>query len=293
MIALSALALRRLSLAHRDDHLVWLGALASAPWGIALILGQPASLLLASWLLALWAFRSERDLLAGLAWSILLVKPHFALAPLAFVLVRRRMRALAGMLLGACALVVISLPAGLLRWPEWLHSIVRAAGDIAHARVPLWKQHTLFSFVRSVVPDATIAWIVWAAIALVLGVLVLVRVRRRNDLRAGALLVLATIALAPYAYFYDALLLVVPAAALWLEPTTYARRTHRIASSIAALTFAWQHIGFFVLQRGPSIAGLLVTLWLVAELGSAHHGIGELDRKADPEPLELGREVGR
>lgn len=267
-LAISILALRRLD-DRRDEHdVVWLGLLASAPWSIALVLGQPAPLLLAAYALALAALRHGRDAAAGLGFGALLVKPHLALAPLAWMLVARRRRALAGFAAFALLLGAVSLLAGLARWPEWARAIARAIGEVSGARIALWKQHTWLAFLRGLFP-AWGAWLGWALAALPLGALTLRRVRAEASvLRVGALLVLATIALAPYAYFYDALLLVVPAAALWLERERYPRWALASLAVVVALTFAWQHVGFFALQRGLAVGGLLSTAWLGLELAA-------------------------
>ncbi len=263
-LGLSIAALRAIAPRPGEHDVVWLALLASAPWSIALVLGQPAALLLAALLVGLAALE-RRPLAAGLAWSVLLLKPQLALAPLALAIVRRDRRALSGVLLGGFALAALSLPLGLARWPEWIAALARTGGEVSSAAIPLWKQHTWLAFLRSVAP-APIAWAGWIA-ALPLGALVLWRLRsERSSLRAGALLALATIALSPYAYFYDALLLLAPGAALWVERERYARRALVTIGALAALTFAWQHAGFFVLQRGPALGGLLVTGWLAAEL---------------------------
>lgn len=267
-LAASILALRRLSPRPGEHDVIWLAVLASAPWAITLVLGQPIALLLAAYLVALACLRSDRPgrgpLVSGLAFSVLLLKPTFAIAPLALALLRRDRRLLAGLAIGALALVLAALPAGLHRWAEWSEAVLRAAGEVGAARVPLWKQHTWLAFLRSVLP-AWAAWAGWAAL-LPLGGLALARARRASPLRAGALLVLATLALSPYAYFYDALLFAVPGAAAWLERERYGARARAAVAGVAALTFAWQHAGFFVLQgRAPALGGLLATAWLLIE----------------------------
>lgn len=268
-LAISIVALRRLAPRPGEHDVIWLAVLASAPWAIALVLGQPIALVLAAYLVALASLRGEptarRRMAAGLAFSALLLKPTFAIAPLALALSRRDRGLLAGLSIGALALALASLPAGPERWAEWMEAALRAASEVGAARVPLWKQHTWLAFLRSVV-SAWPAWIGWAAL-LPLGALALARARAASPLRLGALLVLATLALSPYAYFYDALLLAVPAAAAWLERERYTPRARRAVAALAALTLAWQHAGSFALQgRAPALGGLFVTLWLLVEV---------------------------
>lgn len=271
-LGLAIFALPRLAPRPGEHDLVALGVLASAPWSIALVLGQPLPWALALALLALLAWRRGRPRTAGLLVGLLLLKPTLALAPLAAALVRRERAVLQGVALTALALGVVSLPLGLDAWRDWLAALARTLGAVQDARLLLWKQHTWLAFCRALVPGR-LAWAAWALVALPLGLLVLRRVRQGalTPLRAGGLLALAAIALGPYAYFYDALLLAIPAAALWLERERYSRRVHALLSLVAGLTFAWQHLGFFAFQRGPALGGLLATLWLALEL-AAHRG---------------------
>lgn len=260
----SALALRALRPRRGEHDLVWLAAVASAPWLIALILGQPAALFLAAWVLGLLALERDRPLAAGLVFGLLFAKPPLALAALALGL--RRPRVALGMLATAALLVLLSLPAGLARWPEWLEALGRVGDELASGEIALWKQHTLLASLRSVAP-APLAWLGWALAALPLGALALRAVRRASVLRAGGLLVLATLALTPYAYYYDALLLAVPGACLWLERERYPRRARCALGILACATLAWQHAAFFVFQaEGPPLAGFLVSAWLGVEL---------------------------
>src|SRR5690606_26680723 len=148
----------------------------------------------------------------------------------------------------------------------WLEAIARVGGELDAGELALWKQHTLLASLRSLAP-APLAWVGWVLCAIPLGALTLRAIRRASVLRAGGLLILATLALSPYAYYYDALLLVVPGAGLWLERERYPRRARWIVAAVACATFAWQHAAFFVLQaQAPPLSGLLVSGWLGAEL---------------------------
>lgn len=259
---------RRASGTASDHDVVWLAALASAPWGISVVLGQPTALLLASWLVGLWAWR-DRPLASGLAFSLCVLKPPFLLAPLALALIRRRWRALAGIAAGCGIAFTASLPAGLERWPEWIAAASGAMRELDAGGLALWKQHTALAFLRSVAP-ASVAWPAWILVALPLGAWTLWRLRDpdRGALRTGAAMGLATIALGPYAYFYDALLLALPAAALWLDRARYPRTWLAPLALIGLGTFAAQHVGFLFVQRGPAVAGALATLWLALELAA-------------------------
>ena len=105
-------------------------------------------------------------------------------------------------------------------------------------------------------------------------------------LRVAGWLALGTIALGPYAYFYDALLLAVPAAALWLERASYPARRALLLAAVAALTYGWHFLGFLYLQSGPAYGGALVTLWLTAELLSGAKNAHARAESPDPRSFE-------
>jgi hypothetical protein len=288
-LGLALWALRRLAAKPGEHDVVALGVLASAPWAIALVLGQPLPLALAAWLSGFWAWQRERPLLAGIVFGALLLKPPLALAPLLAAVVRGERRVLAGLALGGVAWIALALPLGVAAWSEWLAALGRVLGALDEGRMLLWKQHTWLAFLRSVLPPA-VARIAWIAIALPVGALVLREVRRVDSsmLRRASLLALATVALAPYAYFYDALLLAIPAASLWLERERWTRRWHAALTAAALGTFAWQHVGFFGLQRGPALAGLFVTAWLVLELAASRLAFSAPSGSRTPPAAVLG-----
>lgn len=262
LLATSALALRMIGTRRHEQDLVWLVLATSAPWAIALLVGQPVALFLFAWMAGIAALERGRPATAGLLLGPLWLKPQFALG--ALVLGVRSPRLANGMLAAALALFLVSLPAGFERWPEWLSAITRAGGEVGTARILLWKQHTLLAFLRGLVPSGSLAFGFYLFVALPLALGTLRSLREGSALRAGSLLVLTTLALSPYAYYYDAVLLAVPLAHLWLERDRYGG--FRIRLALAAATFTIQHIAFFALQRGPPFGGLMLTLWLAAEL---------------------------
>lgn len=292
-LALAVAALRRLSPEHEAQDVVVLGVLASAPWAIGLVLGQPSALVLGAWLAAFWLLSRERPVHAGVLFGLCAIKPPYVVAPILLALLARRPRILLGMAASVAALFAISLGVG--HWPEWLAAVGRTLDDIGGARAALWKQHTLLAFLRSVAPRE-VALGLYALAALGLGALFWrARDREVPALRAAGWLALGTLALSPFAYFYDALLCAIPAGSLWLGRDGYAPRARPLLAGLALATFGAQHVGFFALQSGPPWAGLLVTAWLLAELvavaPSPHHRIGELDGQPDGDDGEARGEV--
>jgi len=282
-LGLFVLALRRLQPVHEEHDVVLLGLLASAPWAIGLVLGQPSGLVLGGWLAAFWLVDRDRPLAAGVLFGLCAIKPPYVVAPIVYALLSRRYRILGGVGLTTLALLALSLAVG--QWREWVAAVARVLGDVGDGEVMLWKQHTLLAFLRGLLPRP-VALGVWGVVWLgFLGLFFRVRDVTMPMLRVAGWLALGTIALSPFAYFYDALLLVIPAAALWLNRETYPPRYLPGLAALVALTFATQHVGFFVIQAGPLPTGLLATAWLLLEMlairGSAHHRVAELDGEPD------------
>lgn len=281
-LGLFVLALRRLQPVHEEHDVVLLGLLASAPWAIGLVLGQPSALVLGAWLAAFWLVDRDQPLAAGVLFGLCAIKPPYVVAPVIYALLSRRYRILGGVGLTALSLFALSMAVG--QWREWVAAVARVLGDVGDGEVMLWKQHTLLAFLRELLPRP-VALGVWGAVWLgFLGLFFRVRDVTMPMLRVAGWLALGTIALSPFAYFYDALVLVIPAAALWLNRETYPDRFRVPLAALVALTFVAQHVGYFVVQSGPLPTGLLATAWLLLEMlaiRSADHGVAELDGQPD------------
>ncbi|MCA9610006.1 MAG: DUF2029 domain-containing protein [Myxococcales bacterium] len=263
-LALALFALRRLEPEREGHDVVVLGVLASAPWVIGLVLGQPSALVLGAWLGAFLLLDRDRPIPAGILFGLCAIKPPYVVAPIVFALLSRRPRVLAGMAISVAALFLASLFVG--EWPAWLAAIGRTLGDVSTAQVALWKQHTLLAFLRSLAPRP-LALAMWGAAVLGFAALFFrARGAEVRPLRVAGWLALGTLTLSPFAYFYDALLLTIPAASLWLGRDGYPRRARTALAILAVATFAAQHLGFFALQSGPPWCGLLVTGWLFVEM---------------------------
>lgn len=261
VLALVALVVALWRLRHDPPtrDLILLAALASAPWWIQLMLGQPAAVWPMLWAVGLLLSR-RHPLWGGLVWSLTGLKPVFLVGPLVLALVRGR-RSLAGLALGLLGLGLVSLPLGADVWLDWLAALEDGL-DLAAAPAALFKQHTVrASLVWLGVPHAS--WLAWlGTLGWGAGTLLVVWRRRDDPFLGLSLLALATVALSPYLYFYDAFLLLLPAAYRW-------RSGHVSASSwIAAALFLLQLVLYFGPQEGAPF-GLITAIWLTVELASA------------------------
>jgi hypothetical protein len=252
-----------------------LGTVGSAPWNTAVLLGHLSGWLVLSPSLALLAWARQRPGLAGAALALLLAKPNWGLPLLFFLLCGRRWEMVGGFLLGGVVLVLISLPLGPGLWGDWIQTMLGYRALIADATPP-WKQATLFASLQSLAGrSGSDPWLVGSWIVLsvpLMGAVAMAWFRRgsaEGDFpRLLGLALLATLVANPYAYFYDAMLVLPPALVLWTQPHRYRDpRLRRGAMTASLATWAWMHLQFFILREGaPSLVGLGLGVWLLLEL---------------------------
>ena len=108
-LGLAVLALRRLSPRREEQDVVLLGVLASAPWLIGVLLGQPSALVLGVWLCAFALAAKKRWLGAGLVFGLCAIKPPFFVAPVVFAILARRARVAVGIAISTAALLALGL----------------------------------------------------------------------------------------------------------------------------------------------------------------------------------------
>jgi len=247
----------------------------SAALNSVLILGHTSAMLLLILAAGMWGMRKDRPLAAGLLWSLLLIKPNWALFLLVWILVARRWRVLGGFLVGATLLLASGLPLGLSLWRDWfatMRSYPAAVGELS----PFWRHVTLYGFWRTVLPGdparsgAHFAWIA-SIIPLIAAAAVTwwkVRIDRRTLPRLIGVFSLLVLTVNPYGHFYDALLLALPGAAWWMTRESYAsRQLWIVVGGAIAFIFLWQHLSLWVLkENAPALTGAAAAVWLVAEL---------------------------
>jgi len=92
--------------------------------------------------------------------------------------------------------------------------------------------------------------------------------------RLLGLALLATLVTNPYAYFYDAILVLPLALVLWTQPHGYrSQRLRAGAMAASVLTWVWLHLQFFILRETAlSLAGVGLGVWLVLELADFRLG---------------------
>jgi len=267
-----------------------LAVLASGPWIGCMVTGQvsAAQLLALGAGLALW--RRDRPLLAGLALSLLAVKPQLLLPLVAFAAVARQWRAALGMLAGIALLVASTAPFGVALWRDYFASTAHIANVFAAGNSTLWKQRTLLaclSWIAGRPPDSALVAACWAAAVLPLALGSLAAWWRGGAGQLPRLLgiaVLLVVAASPYLFFYDGLLLALPGLVWWLQRDRYAsRRLHRACGLLLGAIYAWEYVNMALAGAGlPPLVGLLVSGWLALEL---------LDLRAGRRARFAGREA--
>ncbi|MCG6955101.1 MAG: DUF2029 domain-containing protein [Gemmatimonadetes bacterium] len=253
-----------------------LGSVASAPWSGAVMLGHLSALLLLAPAAALLAWSRRRPAMTGGFLALLLAKPNWGLPLLGLLMVGRRWRMVVGFLAGGALLVLVSLPLGPGLWGEWWRTMVAYRVLIAGATAP-WKQATLLATIESLVgrratdPLVVGAWVL-TCLPLVLATAFAWLRHAGDEGRFPRLLgvaLLTILVVNPYAYFYDAVLAIPIGIVLWTSPGSYASPAlRRWAMAATGVTWIWMYVQYFWLTTAsPSLAGLGLAAWLVAELG--------------------------
>lgn len=289
-LALYVLALTGVARACRADRRATLTAVflsCSMPsiW-FAVYLGQLTGLylvLLAPALLWLVEPRAEvrghgTAIAAGLLTALLCVKPQLALVVIVVALVRRAWLALAVTTVTVALLWALSIPfLGVSAIVTWREQAAWCAEALEGADSTWWRQFTLYAFLRSVTSHAGMAleaarWM-YLAIVLPLGFASLLAVRRalapderRFSLRAIAILVLATVALNGYLFYYDGALLVIPWIISFLCYQTYAPFSRWLIVVVAILSRILAQTTPILEWGVIPLPGIIATIWLVIEI---------------------------
>ena len=247
---------------------------ASAPWLGCVTTGQLSGLLLAALMGSLAAWHAGRPLLAGLLLAVLALKPNL-LAPVALlVVVGRHGRVLAGLALGLAALLASTAPLGLVLWSDYRDASDRVVEQAFHGELAPWMHQTLLAFwiwaagEEQRVDLAWLGWMITAAVATALVVRSWWTRRPEQVARRLGQAVLFAVAVTPYLYFYDGLLLALPALVWSFDRGSYARESSWRACGLCLLAiFTWQHVAMFAHYTGcPPLVGPLCLLWLAIDV---------------------------
>jgi hypothetical protein len=223
-------------LSRRERALLTLAFLTLYPVSYGLQLGQFSLVLVTSWAGAYLLLRSERDALAGLALTPLLIKPELLLPVALYLGWKRRWRVFATLLPAAIAAVAVSVavtgvPAA-LRYPRYLLESTRwSDSGVTTSGMFNWSGIVAMKWDPAEFPLALVA-----VGALIAATLALVAFASREDAPPRSerfalqwmLLTLATVLVDPHLYLQDTAL-VAPAAVAVLGVTRAERRPRVLA----------------------------------------------------------------
>ena len=261
VISLAVYASILLAIARRqaaDRTLLLTAALAFPPAWQLVLYGQTSALILLAFFFAWIALTHRRPFAAGVAWSLLWIKPQFGVALAAVFLLAGEWRIIAGAIVGSAVqwAVVFAL---------WGPSIVRAYLEMLR-QVPgvhsllepdAFKLHSIAAVTRLLAP---LQWPLWAVLSLV----VVWRATRtwtsarRLDQRFGVL-ALGALLVNPHLFIYDAVLLA--PIALWLQP-------YPIAAWVYAVGLAFFFPTAVVIGVQASTLILCAFFWKVSRRGT-------------------------
>lgn len=253
---------------------ILLFVIGSAGLLATLVVGQHSGLLLLGAAGALWAMRSDRDLVAGAFLGLMGIKPNWAAVFVLWLLVTRRWRVLGAMAAVGGLMILSTFPMGYDAWHTYLtvvpdHVRTLLNSDVSRMTYPAHKLITAEAFARSSVgvvsPVAgTVFWLLLDVVVVAAALFVWIRSMSVADQIAVA--VLAAIAANVYAEFYEALVLAVPAAVWWAGRASAPRGPWLTAGGAALAVWLTQWI-WTLGSPGPgwpSVVGGLLTLWVVA-----------------------------
>lgn len=276
-MACAALAVRSLVPGGGARATAWLcGSLASGTFLHVVTTGQNTALYVAAVVVGTVQRRRGHARAAGAIWAVLLLKPNLAVVVLAFLVLRRDRRALEGFGLAGATALAVTIPMGMAPWLGFVDAlgvVGRLMSDIDN----WWGQVTLLAGLRVSLEPLGAGWLaqpLWLAAMLPLGLACVATWWRAepasalDELRLVGTVCLFTVVANPRLYFYDALLLVVPAAAWCLAQAGsgssggWARRGVGVGIGVVVAA----GYGPFVGLRLSPLIGPVALGWLVVDL---------------------------
>lgn len=301
-IALLLLSMRLLSwLAPQPEYKAeWVvAALFSAPAFSSLVTGQHSAVIVLVVVVAGLLWSKGHSVAAAAVLGLLAFKPNWLVYFVLMLIVLRQWRGLTALIGVALLLAASSLPLGFRLWVDFF-AISTANAQILSSYEG-YKLITLRGFLGGVVSSSAVAaallFAAWCA--LVPTAVVAWRSSESPIWKLGVTLLLA-VALNPYASFYDALLLVVPATVLWSQAKRWRPTRFRLVSLLIVVAWTGEHMAFswptllgpmgLDLQPQVSTVGPVCALWLLLEASEARHRSCRLRQATTDGRAASGRE---
>ena len=282
-LAASLWMLRRLE-PFRHMRREWLLAIAlSAPAMTTVIAGQSSALIMLCVVGAATLWTQGRSVHAFALLGLLAIKPNWGAVFGLLAIVRGEWKGAAAMAGVALLLCVLTLPLGLQVWKGFLG--VSTANAEIFANYDSYKLITIRGFIEGILGKSDLTLALWMCVAAGL-IVAAVRAWRAPGppLRHLGVGLLLAVAANPYAQFYDALVLAVPATVWWAERDRWRRGPWLIVATLLAVAwcgeqwiYSW---GALAASAGPrwfppvSLVGPAAAVWLVLAAGQAARPAG-------------------
>ena len=271
-VALSLRLLQRIE-PFRSMRSEWaLAIVLSAPMLTTLVSGQSSGLIMLCIVGAASLWTRGEVTRACAVLGLLVIKPNWGIVFGLLALARREWRGAATMVGVVLLLCALTLPLGSQLWADFLgvsveHSFALAGYDAS-------KLITLKAFFEATMGKGALSLILWLLAAAALLVMTVLAWRKPGPpLRHLGIGVLLIICANPYGFFYDALVLAIPATAWWAERDRWARGPWLIVGTLLALMWCWEQMSYswgamatgagIEWQPPVSIVGPATAVWLV------------------------------
>ena len=271
-LGMSLWLLRRLE-PFRDMRDEWfLAIVLSAPMLSTIVTGQSSALIMLCIVGAASLWTRGKVTYACALLGLLAIKPNWGIVFGLLAIVRREWKGATVMAGVAVLLCALSLPLGFQLWKDFFGISVGHSFTLAGYEPQ--KLITLRGFLEGTLGKGDLTLTLWAiaAAALVVGAVLAWRAPG-TPLRYAGVGVLLVVSANPYAFFYDALVLAIPATVWWAERDRWSRKPWLIVGGLIALMWCseqWLYSwGVLAASAGGpwrppvSIVGLATAIWLI------------------------------
>ena len=267
------LMLRRLLPVYGPSYATAVLVVLSSPsWSQMIVAGQLSALYLLILVSALFLWTRERRMLAGIALSLMMLKPNLGIVFPALLLLRRQWTLITGWILGFFLLTLSTLPVGAGIWLDYFNSGRLLAVAVGN-QIPMWKQQTIYAFWRSALdapqsPSILALWLISTLPLLILTAKVWLRTKLDADHlpRLFGLTVLAILSCNLYVFAYDTLLLALPGMVCYMQRRSYHSRECRLVRGVSLLFIhCWQYLSLWIVHGGWALVGPAMAAWLIAD----------------------------
>jgi hypothetical protein len=278
----------RMQLAWPDAAVVVVG---SMPLFYVLMLGQVEGLLFLAMVLFMTELRRDRDVRAGLALSVLAIKPPLLLAPMVYLFVLGRRRTIWTMIVAVAAQFVVSVAlVGSAGVADYLRLSRRLAGPDGTIVTNVWGMVNVRAIVVRAFPadDGMLVNVVIAVLtALILGFAA--RLWRRSDEPVGAIalaLLATTTVLTAYHALYHTSLIALLGSVLLIARARWQRDEVQVNRVIVIswLFFTLLPMLYFVVVQSSKVPAVMSTIGILVIMGMASHLLAQPAAAIHPSP---------